>query len=59
MKCGFYLSPDGKHIVEIKKSTDSEYFLDVIGYDGEFEDFLFDICLSDFNLIFSAWERLK
>ena len=57
---GFYLSPDGKHIVFIQKERGSKYFVEVlagssIGDDVFIVDILFDICSSDLDTIFSAW----
>ena len=65
MKLGFYLSPDGKEIIELKPEPDTSYFadgdpvwVDVVGYDGEFVDVLFDISFTDCEVIFSTWEFL-
>jgi hypothetical protein len=58
MKLGFYLSPDGNHIIEIKQS-ESTHFVDIIGFDGEFEDFLFDLSKCCLYIIFSSWELLE
>ena len=65
MRDGFYLSPDGLHIVELEKSDDCDFFKDVIGpcFDsrGNFiaPDFLFDISSEDVEFMFSSWELLE
>jgi hypothetical protein len=56
MKLGFYLSPDGKEIIELKKINPA--WVDVVGYDGDFVDVLFDISITDCGIIFSTWEFL-
>ncbi len=56
---GFYLSPDGKHIIELVQNNKNKYLIDVIGFDGHFVDFFFDIFKCEALVIFSAWSRLK
>lgn len=58
MKIGFYLSPCGKHIVQLQQSS-SPYFLYVMGLSDKYPDFLFDIDKNDAEIIFSAWTRLN
>jgi hypothetical protein len=54
MKEGFYLSPDGKKIVELKQHR-SYFFIDVIGLSVKWVDALFDIDKQDAKIIFSCW----
>lgn len=55
---GFYLSPDGKHIIELVQNNRNKYLIDVIGFDGYFVDFFFDLFTPEAMVIFSAWGRL-
>lgn len=56
---GFYLSPDGLHIVELKQNSPNKHLIDVVGYDGFCVDFWFDVFKPEALIIFGAWERLK
>jgi hypothetical protein len=58
MKPGFYLSPDGKHIIQIQKSLDFKYLFDVYGHVGGFDDWIEEFYQDDLEVLFSAWERL-
>lgn len=66
MKEGFYLSPDGKHIIELVENRSWKHGYNVISgeyldLDGETKfiiDDIADMPKECAGIIFSAWERL-
>lgn len=60
MKEGFYLSPDGLHIVELSKKIWFENVFNVFGLAYGYEDtFFFDGLDYELEIIFSSWEILE
>jgi folate-dependent tRNA-U54 methylase TrmFO/GidA len=63
MKEGFYLSPDGLYIVELRKQDKITSFFDVIGYEPsnkwDKSDFITDLCCTDLSMFFSTWGILE
>jgi hypothetical protein len=60
MKSGFYLSPCGKHIIEVTKDPINPVFglYDVCGRPDGFDDFMFDCFVGDLSIILSCWHYL-
>jgi len=55
MKTGFYLSPDGLHIVEILFEEPCHVVNSRV---NDFDDFIFDCFVDDLPVIFGCWEYL-
>ena len=65
MKEGFYLSPDGSHIIELEKVKNKYYNafniegFTIYGYMGQFAMVLDFAWKDSFEILFSSWECLK
>jgi hypothetical protein len=57
MREGFYLSPDGKNIIELVEDRNWRYGFDILACD-EYIDAISNIAKEDADILFSSWERL-
>lgn len=60
MKEGFYVSPDGKQVIQLIQSKDWKHGLDIIVLDDSgCIDKIGDLPKEDVHIIFSTWGLLK
>lgn len=56
---GFYLSPDGSSVIELSTLSYWKYGFSVLATNSGYIDSICDLSYEDFDLIFSAWTKLK
>ena len=58
MESGFYVSPDGRHIIQLRQCTSWLFGFEVVGISLKWIDTLFVINKEDAKMVFSCWEYL-